>query len=108
MFFFQKLFLGAACNERNNFSDGSYKPNKIAQVIRVWGQQPHKFLNSNYLFVLHYVSICPGIFVSVLSSLAMHSISFAPFPSIDHIDYIGKVAGIDHVGIGSDFDGIPW
>jgi membrane dipeptidase len=24
----------------------------------------------------------------------------------DHIDHIGKVAGIDHVGIGSDFDGI--
>jgi membrane dipeptidase len=26
---------------------------------------------------------------------------------IDHIDHIAKVAGIDHVGIGSDFDGIP-
>jgi membrane dipeptidase len=25
----------------------------------------------------------------------------------DHIEYIRKVAGIDHVGIGSDFDGIP-
>ena len=24
----------------------------------------------------------------------------------DHIDYAVKVAGIDHVGIGSDFDGI--
>jgi membrane dipeptidase len=26
---------------------------------------------------------------------------------IDHIDHIAQVAGIDHVGIGSDFDGIP-
>ncbi|HXG91208.1 MAG TPA: dipeptidase [Blastocatellia bacterium] len=26
---------------------------------------------------------------------------------IDHIDHIRKVAGIDHVGIGSDFDGVP-
>ena len=26
---------------------------------------------------------------------------------IDHIDHIAKVAGKDHVGIGSDFDGIP-
>ncbi len=26
---------------------------------------------------------------------------------IDHIDHIAKVAGIDHVGIGSDFDGVP-
>jgi membrane dipeptidase len=26
---------------------------------------------------------------------------------IDHIDHIARVAGIDHVGLGSDFDGIP-
>jgi membrane dipeptidase len=25
---------------------------------------------------------------------------------VDHIDYIAKVAGVDHVGLGSDFDGI--
>lgn len=25
----------------------------------------------------------------------------------DHLDHIKQVAGIDHVGIGSDFDGIP-
>lgn len=35
-------------------------------------------------------------------------ISRPPLKSlIDHIDHIAKVAGIDHVGIGSDFDGIP-
>jgi len=27
---------------------------------------------------------------------------------VDHIDHIKKVAGIDYVGIGSDFDGIPY
>jgi membrane dipeptidase len=26
---------------------------------------------------------------------------------VDHIDHMVKVAGIDHVGLGSDFDGIP-
>ena len=26
---------------------------------------------------------------------------------VDHIEHIAKVAGIDHVGLGSDFDGIP-
>ena len=26
---------------------------------------------------------------------------------IDHFDHIVKIAGIDHVGLGSDFDGIP-
>jgi len=25
---------------------------------------------------------------------------------VDHIDHIAKVAGIDHVGLGSDFDGV--
>lgn len=27
---------------------------------------------------------------------------------VDHIDHIRDVAGIDHVGIGSDFDGVPF
>ena len=26
----------------------------------------------------------------------------------DHIEYIGRVAGRDHVGLGSDFDGVPF
>jgi membrane dipeptidase len=31
----------------------------------------------------------------------------APLKSlIDHIDHIAKVAGVDHVGLGSDFDGV--
>jgi membrane dipeptidase len=30
-----------------------------------------------------------------------------PFKSlVDHIDHIAKVAGVDHVGLGSDFDGV--
>jgi membrane dipeptidase len=27
---------------------------------------------------------------------------------IDHIEHIAKIAGIDHVGLGSDFDGVPF
>ena len=27
---------------------------------------------------------------------------------VDHIDHVVQVAGIDHVGLGSDFDGIPF
>jgi membrane dipeptidase len=26
---------------------------------------------------------------------------------VDHIDHVARVAGVDHVGIGSDFDGVP-
>jgi len=25
---------------------------------------------------------------------------------LDHLDYIVKIAGVDHVGLGSDFDGV--
>jgi membrane dipeptidase len=33
----------------------------------------------------------------------------APFHLLfDHLDYIVKLAGIDHVGLGGDFDGIPF
>ena len=27
---------------------------------------------------------------------------------VDHFDHVAKIAGIDHVGIGSDFDGVPY
>ena len=27
---------------------------------------------------------------------------------MDHIDHVVQVAGIDHVGLGSDFDGVPF
>jgi membrane dipeptidase len=37
----------------------------------------------------------------------MAKIPRPPFTSlIDHIDHIAKVAGVDHVGLGSDFDGV--
>ena len=37
----------------------------------------------------------------------MAKIPRPPFKAlIDHIDYIAKVTGVDHVGLGSDFDGV--
>ena len=48
-----------------------------------------------------------GICVSLgpFSSRVVPSLfSFSLSP--DHVDHIRNVAGIDHVGIGSDFDGI--
>ncbi len=37
----------------------------------------------------------------------MAKISRPPFKAlIDHVDHIAKVAGVDHVGLGSDFDGV--
>lgn len=40
---------------------------------------------------------------------ADNPIYIAPYTRIvDHIDHIKEIAGIDHVGIGSDFDGVPF
>jgi membrane dipeptidase len=40
---------------------------------------------------------------------AANPIYIAPYTRIvDHIDHIKQVAGIDYVGIGSDFDGVPF
>jgi membrane dipeptidase len=36
------------------------------------------------------------------------ALPLTPFSAlIDHIDHVAQVAGIDHVGLGSDFDGFP-
>jgi membrane dipeptidase len=44
------------------------------------------------------------------NDLAKESAQRVPRPAlkvlIDHIDHIAKVAGVDHVGLGSDFDGV--
>ena len=41
------------------------------------------------------------------ADLAAMKTGLATLPEVaDHIDHMVKVAGIDHVGIGSDFDGI--
>lgn len=40
---------------------------------------------------------------------AENPIYIAPYTRIvDHIDYIKKLVGIDYVGLGSDFDGVPF
>lgn len=40
--------------------------------------------------------------------LAQHPIYISSYTRIvDHIDHIRKIAGINHVGLGSDYDGIP-
>lgn len=41
--------------------------------------------------------------------LDANPIYIAPYTRIvDHIDHIKQIAGIDHVGLGSDFDGVPF
>ena len=41
--------------------------------------------------------------------MAANPIFITPYTKIvDHIDHIKKIAGIDYVGIGSDYDGVPF
>jgi membrane dipeptidase len=50
----------------------------------------------------------PNELAEDISKTYMAKIPRPPFSIlIDHIDHIAKIAGIDHVGLGSDFDGIP-
>ena len=45
--------------------------------------------------------------VAALRDSLLASIPPTPFATlIDHFDHIARVAGVDHVGIGSDFDGV--
>ncbi|MEE9219677.1 MAG: dipeptidase [Acidobacteriota bacterium] len=48
---------------------------------------------------------------SALEELSVELQSDLPAPGIsriaDHIQHIAKIAGVDHVGLGSDFDGVP-
>jgi membrane dipeptidase len=50
----------------------------------------------------------PNELAEQIAKTYMAKIPRPPFSIlIDHIDHIAKIAGIDHVGLGSDFDGIP-
>ena len=45
--------------------------------------------------------------ISVMRDSLAAAIPPTPFAIlIDHIDHIARVAGVDHVGLGSDFDGV--
>ena len=50
-----------------------------------------------------------GYNVAEAKLLADNPIFVTPYTRIvDHIDHMKQVAGIDHVGLGSDFDGVPF
>jgi len=51
----------------------------------------------------------PGFVKAEAELMAANPIYIADYKRIvDHIDHIKRVAGIDHVGLGSDYDGVPF
>jgi membrane dipeptidase len=63
---------------------------------------------------LHYLQSDPSLSDNEINKLEGKWVEEHPVPKcsvekvVDHIDHIVKTTGIDHVGLGSDFDGIPF
>ena len=83
-------FLDARTNNEENARTAKLKPQMDALAKRFendpkgLGEAQRKLLAENPIYIADYKRI------------------------VDHIDHIKKVAGIDYVGIGSDFDGVPY
>ncbi len=86
---FYPAFLSQAYYDADRARDERLKPQRDALRAQYKDDQPRLDVE---LKQLKDANPIPKVPLSVL---------------IDHIDHIAKVAGIDHVGIGSDFDGVP-
>ena len=81
-------FLDARTREESNARDERLKPELDALEKQYKGDPKGLALASRKLYDNHPIYIAPYTRI------------------VDHIDHIKSVAGIDHVGIGSDFDGV--
>ncbi|MBX7172802.1 MAG: membrane dipeptidase [Pyrinomonadaceae bacterium] len=87
---FYPSFLDARTNKEENERTAKLKPQldalkeKYKNDPQGYNEAERKLLAENPIYVTPYTTI------------------------VDHIDHIKKVAGIDYVGIGSDFDGVPF
>lgn len=87
----------------------NFYPGFVSQAVRAWGlaeAQEQKRLAAAY------PANAPGSKAAIEDGMRLwHSLHPAPHASLaqvaDHIEYVRAKAGIDHVGLGSDFDGIP-
>jgi membrane dipeptidase len=87
---FYPSFLDARTNKEENDRSARLKPQLDAlkaqykDDIKAYNVAEAKLFAANPIFITPYTRI------------------------VDHIDHIRDVAGIDHVGLGSDFDGVPF
>ncbi|HEY2846343.1 MAG TPA: membrane dipeptidase, partial [Pyrinomonadaceae bacterium] len=87
---FYPSFLDARTNKEENDRAARLKPQRDAlrtqykDDVKGYNIAEAKLYADNPIYVAPYVRI------------------------VDHIDHIKEIAGIDHVGIGSDFDGVPF
>ncbi len=87
---FYPSFLDARTNKEENERSARLKPQidalkeQYKNDSKGYNDAERKLLDANPIYVAPYTRI------------------------VDHIDHIKQVAGIDYVGIGSDFDGVPF
>ncbi len=71
-------------------------------------------IDKNYWDYLHKLQSDPGKNETEIQKLLNRWDEEHPVPKcsvekvVDHIDHIVKISGLDHVGLGSDFEGIPF
>ena len=85
---FYSGFLDSSYNRKNELFMQRHKAERDSMLLI----RPEPFFADNYLFQKY-----PSEVEDLRAPLAL---------LLDHIDYIVKLAGVDHVGLGSDFDGI--
>ena len=87
---FYPSFLDARTNKEENERSAQLKPqidvlrSQYKDDSQAYNEAERKLLDANPIYIADYKRI------------------------VDHIDHIKQVAGIDIVGIGSDFDGVPF
>lgn len=87
---FYPSFLDARTNKEENERSARLKPDidalreKYKNDDKAFSVAQRRLYNANPIYIAPYTRI------------------------VDHIDHIKQVAGIDYVGIGSDFDGVPY
>ncbi len=87
---FYPSFLDARTNKEENERSANLKPQidalkeQFKDDQAAYNKAERDLLNANPIYIASYTRI------------------------VDHIDHIKKIAGIDYVGLGSDFDGIPF
>ncbi|MFN2456095.1 MAG: dipeptidase [Pyrinomonadaceae bacterium] len=88
---FYPAFIEPGWDEKKRRVDAEIEPLVEKASESEKGDAAHKKIARDRVRMIEYAKRLPPVAVARL---------------VDHIDYIVKLTGIDHVGIGSDFDGI--
>jgi membrane dipeptidase len=88
---FYPAFIDSAWDKKRNQVDAEIAPILLKAENETNGTTAQKHVAREKARIVEYARRLPPVTLAQL---------------VDHIDYIVKIAGVDHVGIGSDFDGI--